>query len=196
MFSIYVCITSTQASVASRDVCGAVGAARGGPRRAEPRRSRPSGDARSTGRRRNTLFCEHVRARRMPARRDVVGVGDGGVVAMFRFVNKNLAVGSAEMAAVGRVGVGVGIGVVGQPVPLDVYRESHHLLALGGAIGMRGSIKHETWGRDGPHLRMRMDFLNVSTSCSRLPVADVSRHISSLRSFFRAKRAPEQYGVG
>ncbi|KAG5346104.1 PTBP1 protein, partial [Acromyrmex charruanus] len=84
---------------------------------------------------------------------------------MFRFVNKNLAVGSAEMAAVDRVGVGVGvgvgIGVVGQPVPLDVYRESHHLLALGGSVGMRGSIKHETWGRGGSHLRMRMDFLDV-----------------------------------
>ncbi|XP_011877553.1 PREDICTED: polypyrimidine tract-binding protein 1 isoform X4 [Vollenhovia emeryi] len=80
---------------------------------------------------------------------------------MFRFVNKNVAIGSAEMAALDRVGVGVGIGVVGQPVPLDVYRESHHLLALGGAIGMRGSIKHETWGRGGSHLRMRMDFLDV-----------------------------------
>ncbi|KAG5316528.1 PTBP1 protein, partial [Acromyrmex insinuator] len=80
---------------------------------------------------------------------------------MFRFVNKNLAIGSAEMAAVDRIGVGVGIGVVGQPVPLDVYRESHHLLALGGSVGMRGSIKHETWGRGGSHLRMRMDFLDV-----------------------------------
>ncbi|KAG5327453.1 PTBP1 protein, partial [Pseudoatta argentina] len=48
-----------------------------------------------------------------------------------------------------------------KPVPLDVYRESHHLLALGGSVGMRGSIKHETWGRGGSHLRMRMDFLGV-----------------------------------
>lgn len=76
------------------------------------------------------------------------------------------------MAAVDRVGVGVGIGLVGQPVPLDVYRESHHLLALGGSIGMRGSIKHETWGRTGSHLRMRMDFLDVSTLLApRLSVA-------------------------
>ncbi|XP_011175565.2 polypyrimidine tract-binding protein 1 isoform X15 [Solenopsis invicta] len=78
---------------------------------------------------------------------------------MFRYVNKNLAFGCAEMAAFDRVGIGVGIG---QPVPLDVYRESHHLLALGGSIGMRGSIKHETWGRRGEqHLKMRMDFLDV-----------------------------------
>ncbi|XP_071632721.1 polypyrimidine tract-binding protein 2 isoform X1 [Temnothorax longispinosus] len=77
---------------------------------------------------------------------------------MFRLVNKSL--GSADMTAVDRLGVG--IGVVGQPpVPFDVYRESHHLLALGGSIGMRGSIKHETWARGGSHLRMRMDFLDV-----------------------------------
>jgi hypothetical protein len=79
---------------------------------------------------------------------------------MFRYVDKNLAYGCAEMAALDRVGIGVGIG---QPVPLDVYRESHHLLALGGSIGMRGSIKQETWGRRGEqHLKMRMDFLDVS----------------------------------
>lgn len=120
-------------------------------------------------------------ARRVASRR-VVGVGDDGdgVPAMFRFVNKNLAVarGSAEMATVDRVGVGlgigIGVGVVGQPVPFDVYRESHHLLALGGAIGMRGSIKHETWDRRGSHLRMRMNFLDVSTPPSS----------------FRAKRPP------
>ncbi|KAL0126764.1 hypothetical protein PUN28_005258 [Cardiocondyla obscurior] len=76
---------------------------------------------------------------------------------MLRFVNKNLAIGSAEMAAVDRVG----LGYVGHPVPLDVYRESHHLLALNGAIGMRGSIKHETWARASSHLRMRMDYLDV-----------------------------------
>ncbi|KAL0126763.1 hypothetical protein PUN28_005258 [Cardiocondyla obscurior] len=61
------------------------------------------------------------------------------------------------MAAVDRVG----LGYVGHPVPLDVYRESHHLLALNGAIGMRGSIKHETWARASSHLRMRMDYLDV-----------------------------------
>ncbi|XP_025075389.1 uncharacterized protein LOC112552966 [Pogonomyrmex barbatus] len=117
---------------------------------------------------------------------------------MFRFVNKNLVVGSAEMAAVDRVGVG--IGVVGQPVPLDVYRESHHLLALGGSVGMRGSIKHETWDRRGPHLRMRMDFLDVSPprSCVVSTRGRAFRKCFSNprpRSFFRAK-CPEQHGVG
>ena len=149
-------------------------------RRTESRRSRPSGDARSTGRCRNTLFRVHARAWRTPlaSRRVVVVVGVGGgrdSAAMFRFVNKNLAVGSAEMAAMDRIGVGVGIGVVGQPVPLDVYRESHHLLALGGSVGMRGSIKHETWGREGSHLRMRMDFLDVSITPYLAPCYEISR---------------------
>jgi len=108
---------------------------------------------RSTGRCRNTLFREHARARRTPR----VASAAAALVAMFRFVNKSLAVGSAEMATVDGV-------VVGQPVPLDagVYRESHHLLALDGSMGMRGSVKHEAWGGRGSHLRMRMDFLDVS----------------------------------
>jgi len=79
---------------------------------------------------------------------------------MFRFINENLLVGSMEMATVGR-----DVGVE-QPVPRtshDVYRgESHHLLALGGSMSMRSSLKHETWGRRGSHLRMYMDFFGVS----------------------------------
>ncbi|XP_072758300.1 polypyrimidine tract-binding protein 2 isoform X13 [Anoplolepis gracilipes] len=65
------------------------------------------------------------------------------------------------MAEVGR---NIEVGIVEQPVPrtsFDVYRESHHLLALGGSIGMRSSLKHETWGRRGSHLRMCVDFLGV-----------------------------------
>ncbi|XP_019884579.1 polypyrimidine tract-binding protein 1 isoform X4 [Camponotus floridanus] len=80
---------------------------------------------------------------------------------MFRFINKNLVVGSVEMAEVGR---DIGVGVVEQPVPrspFDVYRESHHLLALGGSIGMRNSLKYETWGRRGSHLRMCVDLFGV-----------------------------------
>lgn len=81
---------------------------------------------------------------------------------MFRFINKNLVVGSVEMAEVDR---DIGVGVVEQPVPrspFDVYRESHHLLTLAGSIGMRSSLKHETWGRRGSHLRMCVDLLGVS----------------------------------
>lgn len=66
------------------------------------------------------------------------------------------------MAEVGR---DIGVGVVEQPAPrtsFDVYRESHHLLALEGSIGMRSSLKHETWDRRGSHLRMCVDFLGVS----------------------------------
>ncbi|GAB1859604.1 Polypyrimidine tract-binding protein 1 isoform X10 [Camponotus japonicus] len=80
---------------------------------------------------------------------------------MFRFINKNLVVGSVEMAEVGR---DIGVGVVEQPVSrssFDVYRESHHLLTLAGSIGMRSSLKHETWGRRGSHLRMCVDLLGV-----------------------------------
>lgn len=110
----------------------------------------------------NTLFRRHVRARR--TRRVASATATAQSSLMFRFINKNLTVGSAEMADVSR---DIGVGVVGQPVPhtsFDIYRESHHLLALGGSIGMRSSLKHETWGRRGSHLRMCVDFLGVSLS--------------------------------
>ncbi|XP_067214969.1 polypyrimidine tract-binding protein 2 isoform X2 [Linepithema humile] len=124
-------------------------------RRAESRRSQPSANVTSTGLCRNTLFRGHARARQ--TRR--VAVATAASV-KFRFINKNPAVGSVEMAAVVR---DTGVGVE-QPVPrtpLDVYRESHHLLALGRSIAMRSSFKHETWDRRSTHLRVYMDFLGV-----------------------------------
>lgn len=76
---------------------------------------------------------------------------------MFRFINKNLMVGSVEMATVGRDVA------IEQPVPYDVYHgEPHHLLALGGSMSMRSSLKHETWDGRGSHLRMYVDFFDVS----------------------------------
>ncbi|KAL6433034.1 hypothetical protein ACFW04_006372 [Cataglyphis niger] len=82
---------------------------------------------------------------------------------MFRFINKNLAVGNAEIAD---MSCDIGVGVVGQLMPrtsFDVYRESH-LLALGGSIDMRSSLKHEMWGKRDSHLKMCVDFLGVSLS--------------------------------
>ncbi|XP_026827426.1 polypyrimidine tract-binding protein 1 isoform X3 [Ooceraea biroi] len=82
------------------------------------------------------------------------------VAVMFRFINKNLLIGSVEMAT---VGPDVGVEHPVPRIPHDIYRgESHHLLALhGGSMGMRGSLKHETWGRRGSHLRMYVDLFGV-----------------------------------
>lgn len=80
---------------------------------------------------------------------------------MFRFVNKSLLLGNVEMATMG-CDVGVEQPVVPR-IPHDVCRgEPHHLLALGGSMSMRGSVKHETWDRRGSHLSFCVDFFGVS----------------------------------
>lgn len=162
------------------------GARRYEPRRAETRRSQPNINVTSTGLCRNTLFRGHARARQ--TRR--VAVATAASV-KFRFINKNPAVGSVEMAAVAR---DTGVGVE-QPVPrtpLDVYRESHHLLALGRSIAMRSSLKHETWDKRGTHLRVYMDFLGVSLPLSFAFYSSLFRNVVPIldyRFFFRRNRS-------